>query len=80
MKTFQKTFLVFLLGGVFIPGLSADPPSDPPPPPAGGHGEGNNQPPQGAPIDGGLGVLFILGTAFAGIKIYKSRTGDKENR
>ena len=79
MKTLCKLFLflAFLLGGVFVSDLSGDPPSEPPPPPGGGHGSGNNQSPAGAPIDGGLGVLFILGTAFAGIKIYKSKAGCK---
>ena len=71
MKTFRKTFLcmAFLLVGIFIPDLSADPP----PLPAGGHGGGNNQPPAGAPIDGGLGILFVLGIFFAGIKHYKNK-------
>ncbi|MDP1622689.1 MAG: hypothetical protein Q8M08_10175 [Bacteroidales bacterium] len=80
MKTFGKTylFLALFLGGVFTSDLSADPPSNPPPPPGGGHGAGSNQPPAGAPLDGGLGILFILGTAYAGIKIYKSKTGGNE--
>jgi hypothetical protein len=80
MKTILKLFLLvaFLIGGMFITDASGDPPSDPPPPPDGGHGGGSNQPPEGAPIDGGLGILFILGSAFAGIKIYKSQAGGKE--
>ena len=77
MKTLRKLFLVlaFLPGWMFIADLYADPP----PLPAGCHGEGNNQPPVGAPIAGGLGILLILGTAFTGIKRYKSRTGCKGN-
>jgi hypothetical protein len=77
MKTIYKVLLVLAInsGGFFTCGLFADPPMNPPPPPPGGHGGGNNQPPAGAPIDGGIGILFVLGTAFAGIKMYKSRNG-----
>ena len=77
MKKLRKLLVVlaFLPGWMFITDLYADPP----PLPAGCHGEGNNQPPVGAPIDGGLGILLILGTAFAGIKRYKSKTGCKGN-
>jgi hypothetical protein len=79
MKTFLRPILfLFLLAGVFIPGLIADPPSNPPSPPGGGHGGGNNQSPAGAPIDGGLGVLFVLGTACAGIKHFKNKHGRRQ--
>lgn len=64
--------MLFLLGGFFIPGMSGDPPSDPPPPP-GGHGEGTNQPPAGAPIEGGWGILIVLGSVFAGVRYYRTR-------
>jgi hypothetical protein len=82
MKTFRKVllFLAFLPGGLFFYDLSADPPTDPPPPPGGGHGTENNQTPAGAPIDGGLGILFVLGTFIAGIKSYHNRTGCKGNK
>ena len=40
----------------------------PPPPPPANHGnEGNSQ---GAPIDGGLGILLALGAAYGGKKVY----------
>jgi hypothetical protein len=82
MKTLRKTILslAFVLAGISISKVSADPPSDPPPPPGGGHGSGSNQAPAGAPIDGGLGILFVLGTAFAGIKHYKNRIGARGGR
>jgi hypothetical protein len=78
MKKFLKLilFVACLRVGIFVPGLSADPPL----PPAEGHGAGNNQPAAEAPLDGGAGILFILGVAFAGIKLYKNRVDCKENR
>ncbi len=79
MKTSLKIFLfLFILAGsLFTHDLYADLPPDPPPPP-GGHGGGNNQQPGGAPIDGGLGILFVLGTAFAGLKLYKSNSRNNQ--
>jgi hypothetical protein len=62
--------LAFMPGGIFSFSLMADAP-EPPPPPGGGHGSGNNQPPSGAPIDGGLSILFLLGTAFGCMKLVK---------
>lgn len=48
--------------------------ADPPPPPtgggSGGHNLGGNQ---GAPIDGGLGILLALGAGYGGLKFYKAR-------
>jgi hypothetical protein len=80
MKTMMKLLLVlsFLHCGIFIHDVSGEPPSDPPPPP-GGHGGGSNGGPAGAPIDGGLGILFVLGSAFSGFKLYKSRKEEKES-
>ena len=51
----------------------ADPP-DPPPLP-GGHGQTGNV---AAPIDGGMGILLVLGHAYAGKKIYQRRKDDRE--
>jgi hypothetical protein len=45
--------------------VTGDPPSGPPPPPSGGHGSAMNSSPPGAPIDGGLGILLVLGAALA---------------
>jgi len=46
---------------------------DAPSPPSGGHGQGGNQGPAGAPIDGGLSILMALGAGYGGLKLYKSR-------
>lgn len=80
MKTVLKVVLLafFLPGGIFSDRVYADPPGGPPPPPGGGHGSGNNAPPAGAPIDGGLGILVLLGTAFGGLKIIRSGQGSKK--
>jgi hypothetical protein len=45
---------------------------DPPPPPT-GHGQGGNQPPMGAPIDGGMAILLALGTFYGVSKLYRLR-------
>ena len=36
-----------------------------------GHGQTNNQPGGGAPIDGGFGILFSLSAAYGAKKVYK---------
>ena len=41
---------------------------DPPPMPGQDHGTSTNQ--NGAPIDGGLGILLISGAAYAAARIY----------
>ncbi|HNY03400.1 MAG TPA: hypothetical protein PKG48_12460 [Bacteroidales bacterium] len=74
MKTLIK---MLLLACLILPcslnePLRADPPGDPPPLP-GGHGSGTNQPPATAPIDGGIGILFLLGIAWAGMKSKSDR-------
>ena len=66
-------FLVLMPGGIINFHAKCDPPSEPPPPPGGGHGSGGNEGPAGAPIDGGLGILFLLGTAVGGIKLFQQR-------
>ncbi|MFH1161578.1 MAG: hypothetical protein V1733_11645 [bacterium] len=52
-------------------------PQDPPPLP-GGHGQ-NGNPPVGAPIDGGLGILLALGATYAGRKIYVARKKKRQS-
>ena len=78
MKTITRVFLLLacLQAGLFITRVYADQPPEPPSPPGGGHGSGNNQPPAGAPIDGGLGILVLLGTAFGCVKMTRR---EKEN-
>jgi len=47
---------------------------DPPPPPGGGHGQGGNQTPGGsAPVDNGILIVALLGTAYGLRKWYKYR-------
>jgi len=79
MKTLRKLLLTlaFLFTSIFMIHAIADNPLDnPPPPPGGGHGGGGNG--QGAPIDGGLGILIALGAGYGGFKLYKIRKAEKE--
>ncbi|MEI6889447.1 MAG: hypothetical protein WCL03_09220 [Bacteroidota bacterium] len=74
MKTILKSLAAVLLitGALLLSNHAiADPP--PPPPPPGDHGSGGNQPPVGAPIDGGLGILLAMGAAYGAKKFYKAR-------
>jgi hypothetical protein len=77
MKTLSKlSFLAFLIVFTFlVSNVNIAIGQVPPPPPGGGsnngHGLGGNQPAsQSAPIGGGLGVLIILGTLYAGKKAF----------
>jgi hypothetical protein len=76
MKTLRKIWLTsaFLFTSMFMITAIADPPLPPPPP--GGHGLGGNQ--QGAPIDGGLGILLALGAGYGSLKLYRSRKAEKK--
>ena len=65
-------------GILFQSPAKADPPSSPHPPP-GGHGHAGNAAPPGAPIDGGLGVLLLLGTAYGGLRVI-TRNRDERSR
>ncbi|MBU2554768.1 MAG: hypothetical protein KKF98_09950 [Bacteroidetes bacterium] len=47
--------------------------SQPPPPPPPGHGGDGNQNAGNAPIDGGLGILLVLGAAYGGKRLYDRR-------
>lgn len=79
MKSLRKLLmtLAFLFIGMFMFDAIADEPLDsPPPPPGGGHGGGGNQ--QGAPIDGGLGILLILGAGYGVRKLHKNSKENKE--
>jgi hypothetical protein len=79
MKTLRRLLLTltFLFTSMFIFNTMADEPLDsPPPPPGGGHGGGGNS--QGAPIDGGLGILLVLGAGYGAKKLYKNRQEKRE--
>jgi hypothetical protein len=74
MKLLRKLLLTaaFILVNFFVFTVYADEPMDnPPPPPGGGHGGGGNQ--QGAPIDGGMTILLVLGAGYGARKLYKYR-------
>ena len=43
---------------------------------ASGGGGGNPPSPSGAPIDGGISVILILGAMYATYKIHKHKEGD----
>jgi hypothetical protein len=58
--------IVMLILSTFSGKLMAQP--DPPPLPD-QHGYNGNQPPQGAPIDGGSEVLLFLGIVYAARKV-----------
>ena len=70
-KIIRNTNLILFLlfGSATINNVFAD---NPPPPP-GGHGTSGNQAPYGVPIDRGLGILFVLGAAYGGYKMYKAK-------
>ncbi len=79
MKNIIKslTLLTLIIGAIFI---TKPVKANPPDPPA-QHGETGNQPPAGAPIDGGLGILIALGGAYGARKLYKAKKeNDKEEK
>lgn len=74
MKMIKKILVIAII--ISIPLLSNATPK----PPANGyiHGSGGNQPAGGnCPIDGGLSILLLLGSAFGGAKVYKMRKAVK---
>ena len=76
MKMIKKIFVIAIItvAPLFI--------NAQPTPPTGGeggyvHGSGGNQPAGGgAPIDGGLSILLLLGAAYGSKKVYKIRKQD----
>ena len=68
MKMIRKLLLVGLLCLSFS--VFANDPNPPPPP--GEHGLSGDQP-VGAPIDGGLGILLLLGVGYGIKKLYKNK-------
>jgi hypothetical protein len=70
MKNVTKAFVFLLLfTGLTAISLFADPPEAPNPPNPGGTPVGNGDP-VGAPLDGGVGFLLILGVGYGVKKIY----------
>ena len=69
MKKFMRLFVLLFTVCLFSLSFSsvyADP-TDPPPVP--GHGQNGNNP-AGAPIDGGAGILLLMGAGYATRKLY----------
>jgi len=73
MKNIIKTLAIFSL--IFCALLFTNPAmaETPAPPPPDDHGQTGNQPPVGAPIDGGLGILLAMGAVYGEIKLYNAR-------
>lgn len=70
MKKLVIALLLFLLPAFNIP-LHAE---DPPPPPNGGGtpvGSGGT-PVGGAPLDGGIGILLLLGAGYGGVQLFSA--------
>jgi hypothetical protein len=65
--------LVFLF--LVTPAVLADPPGPPGP---GGNPASGGSAPVGAPVDDGILVLLVLGTAYGGYKIYKNQLSRQE--
>jgi hypothetical protein len=71
MKKYIRIFIIPALVLLFVfiwVSTFADSPSPPPLP--GEHGGGGNV---AAPIDGGLGLLLVMGLGYAGKKLFQSR-------
>ncbi len=79
MKKFSRNLLRILALICFI-GLSYSSFSDgpPPPPPGSGGAGGTDGTRNGAPIDGGLGILLAMGAMYGGKKLYQARKEKKE--
>jgi len=77
-KIFRNITLVLflLLGSATINNVLAEDPAPPPPP--GEHGASGNKPGNGAPIDGGLSSLLVLGAAYGAKKIYAVKKEKEE--
>ena len=72
----MKTIIKLVLLGISLMLCTAYPaicdgPGPPTPPPS--HGAGGNQDPQGAPIDGGLGILVSMAVAYGCKKYLQSK-------
>ena len=65
-------FITLLLISLTCWADNPNPDINPPPPqdkPGHGHGHGGH----GAPIDGGLGILLVMGVVYSGKKLYKAK-------
>jgi hypothetical protein len=75
----KKIRAILVLGAIFaMPFLSISDPPGGPDPNLNGNGTPNGTTPVGAPIDGGLGILVILGAGYGIRKIYNVRKANSE--
>lgn len=72
-----KAILV-LMAFFAMPLLSISDPPGGPDPNTNGNGTPNGTVPVGAPIDGGLGILMILGAGYGLKKVYNARKAKSE--
>ncbi|NVO20892.1 MAG: hypothetical protein HXX13_14425 [Bacteroidetes bacterium] len=81
-RIFRIAALFFLLlGGIVAQKGFAQVPPPPPPPNGGnnnGHGIGGNQGTAGAPINGGLGILLVLGVIYSGKRMIAFQLSKEE--
>jgi len=66
----KSIYLILFCFMVYAPLVLGETPE--PPPPGGGHGLSNNGPLEGAPIDGGLGILLAMGAIYGGKRLYNA--------
>ncbi|MEI8202279.1 MAG: hypothetical protein WCH34_04655 [Bacteroidota bacterium] len=67
--TRQIAIILFVL----ISNISFSQPPGPPPPPGDGGGGGGEIPVGGSPIDGGLSIFILLGSAYGAYKYKKNK-------
>ncbi len=72
----MKKIILTALIAICSIGLFAQPVPPPNSGGSGGHGLSGNQ--KGAPLDGGLGILMLLGAAYGAKKVYRFKKQDKE--
>jgi hypothetical protein len=75
----KKIKAILVLFAIFaMPFLSISDPPGGPDPNLNGSGTTNGTTPVGAPIDGGLGILIILGAGYGIKKVFKARKTKSE--
>jgi hypothetical protein len=76
MKKMKTIIMTLTLGIIFSIGMMAQPPRPPLDPIAGGNQSPGGNPPAGAPIAPGTGILLILAVAY-GVKEFRRVRGYK---
>ena len=78
-KLLRIIAILLVLNGTIVFTAIADPPDPPNPPNPGGSPAGNGNP-VGAPIDGGMGSVFILCAMYGARKIYSVTANTKSKK